>query len=59
MKHDRMWYILRINKVLAEIKETPADEPQRFLILKKKAKKYLNHAKRLSKTSGNDIVSSS
>ncbi len=43
--HNQMFYLKRVRDCLEEIKMTPADQPKRFLLLKKKAEKYLKKAK--------------
>lgn len=42
-----MYYMRLCKKMLVEISVTPADQGWRFLMLKKKAKKYLEKAREL------------
>lgn len=48
-KHDQQFYLRMVAKCLEEIRMTPADNGARFLLLKKKAKKYLALAKGFEK----------
>ena len=48
-KHDQKFYLRKCRDCLEEIKITPADNGARFLLLKKKAKKYLELAKSFEK----------
>ena len=47
MKKDSMYYMKLCRKALLEISMTPGDQGWRFLMLKKKAQKYLEKAKAL------------
>lgn len=46
-KHDEKFYIKQINKYMEEIKITPKENGQRFLLLKKKAKKCVERIREL------------
>ena len=45
-KHDRQWYLKQVRKCIEQITLTPKDNVARFELLKKKAKKYLEEAKK-------------
>ena len=44
-KHDQQYYLKLCARALQEIRMTPPDQGARFLMLKKKAQKYLKKAK--------------
>lgn len=44
-KHDQQFYLKMTARTLEEIRMTPPDNGKRFLMLKKKAQKYLKKAK--------------
>lgn len=47
-KHkDEAYYLKLINKCMEEIKMTPKENGERFLILKRKAQKYLTRIRQL------------
>ena len=48
-KHNQKWYLKKCRDCLLEIEKLPQDQIERFHVLQKKAKKYLEKAKEFEK----------